>query len=282
MPAQTIRRIDVGDTTLPLADDGGDGPPVLFVHGAVADLRLWDRHRALLGGRHRGMALTLRYHGLDPWAEGWPPYGVGTHADDLIAVLEQLGPVHVAAWSYSGQVVLDVALRRPDLVRSALVHEPGVPSAVTDPSALAAWRAAAAAAFAPVEAALAAGDDVAAMTALLDSSGGGPDYVASQPAASRRVQVENARTVRLLFAQQPPPRIGPAELADLAVPVRITLGERSGPLYAVPAAAMQVAIATATHRVVPGAGHMWPDEDPAAFSDAVVALIAEVGSPPGF
>lgn len=56
---------------LALSDDGGPGEPVLFVHGALTDLRMWDEHRALLAARRgatgvRTLVFTQRYHHGSP------------------------------------------------------------------------------------------------------------------------------------------------------------------------------------------------------------------------
>ncbi|QJW85334.1 alpha/beta fold hydrolase [Ramlibacter terrae] len=93
----------------------------------MTDLRMWDEHRACVGTRYRTIAFTQRYHGASAWQADWPAYGVGTHSQDLTALIEQLdtGPVHLVAWSYAGHVAFDAALRRPELVRSLFVYEPG-------------------------------------------------------------------------------------------------------------------------------------------------------------
>lgn len=139
--------VPIRGAALPCSDNRADaGATLVFLHGAVTDLRLWDRHRALIGRRHRTIACTLRYHGemasRADWPADWPPYGAQTHADDLIELLDRLGtgPVVLVAWSYAGHVAFQAALQRPGLFRGLFVHEPGVPSYVDDPQSLAAWQ----------------------------------------------------------------------------------------------------------------------------------------------
>ena len=97
--------------------DQGSGPPVLFLHGALGDLRTWLPHIQAVSAQFRCIAYTQRYFGTQSWRNNGPPFGVATHADDLIALVEALGltPVSLVGWSYTGHVALHAALQRPDL-----------------------------------------------------------------------------------------------------------------------------------------------------------------------
>lgn len=267
-----MQAMTVNGTNVEYVDNGAAAPALLFLHGAVTDLRMWDVHRALAGERYRTIAYTQRYHGTGEWSATWPPYGVPTHSGDLIAFVEKLGvgPVHLVAWSYSGQTAFDAALRRPDLFRSVFVYEPGVPSFVTDPAALAAWGADAGAAFGPIFGAVTEGDNVKALELLLDASGQSAGYFERQSAASRAIQLANARTMsELMLRQQPAPQITCEQLAGLKVPTRVGYGADSRPLYSVVGGAAQGCIGGTGHLRVEGRNHMWPDADPAGFMRAV-------------
>src|SRR5690606_9238330 len=100
----------------------GQGEPLVLVHGAPSDCRVWQPHCELLAVRHRAIAYTQRYFGRGEWQQGWPPFGVRTHADDLVAVLKHVGePAHVVAWSYGAHVALVAASEAPQLFRSVFV-----------------------------------------------------------------------------------------------------------------------------------------------------------------
>jgi pimeloyl-ACP methyl ester carboxylesterase len=268
----------VRDAALECCDKEADGQAILFLHGAVTDLRMWDEHRACIGKRYRTIAYTQRYHGAGAWQANWPSYGVGTHSQDLTAFIEQLnvGPVHLVAWSYAGHVALDATLRRPELVRSLFVYEPGVPSFVSDPAALEALAADANAAFGPVFEAVRSGDTLRALALLLAASGQSADYFERQPEQAKALQIENARTLpELLLRQAPPPEITCEQLSALKVPTCIGHGAASRPLYAVVAQAAQRCLGANRHLVVPSANHMWPAEDPAGFAQAVVDFVEQ-------
>jgi pimeloyl-ACP methyl ester carboxylesterase len=221
-----------GDTTLS-AIESGQGPTLLLLHGAIADERLWAPHQALLADAFRTIAPTQRWFGNDEWAGGGPRFGVDTHARDLVGVLEALGgaPAHLAAWSYAGHVALTVAARRPDLVASVFLYEPGVPVYVTDPAELEVWSTDAEAMFGPIVDALEAGDTLLAMRCLLDAAGQREGVFDRLPEAGRRMHADNARTLKLQLDQAPPPPLSPQDLAALPMPVTVLWGGASRPVF---------------------------------------------------
>ena len=131
------RGLRVGADVFPYADVGR-GRPILFLHAAPGDHRMWQPHMALLADRWRCLAYTQRWFGTESWRPDGPPFGSATHATDLVNFVTALdiGPVALAAWSYSGHVALAAALARPDLFTSLFVYEPGFATYVTDPELL--------------------------------------------------------------------------------------------------------------------------------------------------
>lgn len=95
---------------------GGDGRPVLLVHGLSSNARLWDavaRHLAEAG--HPVVAVDLRGHGASAAVADDEPDATLQAAHDLAAVCTDLGwsaPV-VAGQSWGGNVVLQLAADRP-------------------------------------------------------------------------------------------------------------------------------------------------------------------------
>lgn len=59
-------------------------------------------HVAELADSCRAIAYTQRYFGRSEAHSHWPPFGIRTHADDLLAVLRAVASesAHVVAWSY--------------------------------------------------------------------------------------------------------------------------------------------------------------------------------------
>jgi pimeloyl-ACP methyl ester carboxylesterase len=108
-------------------DGGGRGQaPFLLVHGLASNARLWDGvAEELARAGHPVAAPDQRGHGRSDKPDDG--YDFATVAADLAAVIEGLGldrPV-VAGQSWGGNVVLELAARRPELVRGVVAVDGG-------------------------------------------------------------------------------------------------------------------------------------------------------------
>ena len=245
----------------------GTGPPVVLVHGAPSDHRMWLPHCAWLAARgFRAIAFTQRYFGMDPWSPDWPAFGTRVHADDLEDLLSALKePAHVIAWSYGAHVALAAAIEQPRLMRSLFVYEPGFPTWASDPEQLREFSADAERMFGPASAAVQRGDSEAAVRALIDGSSGGDGYFDSQPEERRRIQLDNARVMPKLFSQSPPVAITCEQLRALEVPTAVAWGARTRALFRIASAAAAACVQGPHAGAVANATHMWPEEDPNGF-----------------
>ena len=270
-----VRHMEVNGMPLPYVEQGR-GALLVLVHGAASDLRTWERQRAALAAHYRTIAFTQRYYGTAPWPADWPQYRIGTHADDLAAFIRGLGagPAHLVAWSSGSHIVLNVALRNPELVRSVFVYEPVVPSYVDDPAELKAIGDDAGAmvgsAFSPMK----AGDTKQAARLFIDGVAERGGYFDALPPAQQAIVLDNARVLPLMFdgGEQDAP-ISCSQLAQLKPRVAIARGEKVRPFFRIIADAAARCMPAARRIVVPGAKHMWPGEDPIAFSQTVHGFV---------
>ena len=253
--------------------DVGNGRPILFLHGALGDLRIWQGHCEALSRRYRCIGYTQRYFGLTPWRDDGPPFGVTTHAEDLTAFVEALGlaPVYLVAWSYSGHVAFQAALRRPDLFRRVMVYEPGVPSYVTDPVKLSAFGRDAQAIYGQIATAVNNGDLEEAACLMIDGSGG-DGYLDRQSSEYRTIVRDNLHSLPRLMAQESPLKITCEDLAALRMPVSIAHGSLTRPVFAIPSRAAARCIPHTRHMEVPGVGHLWPQEGVRGFAAMIEEL----------
>ncbi|MDB5523329.1 MAG: alpha/beta hydrolase [Rhizobium sp.] len=250
--------------------DLGSGRPVIFMHGVLGDLRTFTPHAEMLSDRYRTITYTQRYFGNRAWPEGGPPFGIETHAEDLVGFVEALGigPVFLVAWSYAGHAGLRAAQIRPDLFRAMFVYETGFQTFLTDPAEIAAFKADLELMFGPVFAAVNAGDNEKAARLLVNASAQDEYYFESRTELQMQVELENAAMMPKLLAQTPPPRITTDDLTALQVPISIACGAKSRPSYKlVSEAAMR--ILPGPHYMIPGVNHFWPDAEPNAFSGFV-------------
>jgi len=103
----------------------GAGDRVVFTHGAWTDGRGWHDVIERLDGRFETVTWDRRGHSRSQGRDGIG--SVKEDAADLAGLIEVLGgePVHAVGNSSGGSVVLNLVAQRPDLVKTAAVHEPG-------------------------------------------------------------------------------------------------------------------------------------------------------------
>ncbi|HSV80753.1 MAG TPA: alpha/beta hydrolase [Ramlibacter sp.] len=266
---------DVNGVRLPYVEQGA-GPIVLLVHGSVADHRTWDRQRALLARHFRVIAYSQRYFGVEPWKPGWPKMGVPTHTDDLAAFIRSLGvgPVHVVGWSSGASIAINAALRHPGLIKSAFAYEPALVSVVTDSTERETVAADRAAAFGPAVKAARAGDTDRAVREVLDGVENRAGALDAWPPAMQAVALENARTLPLeFFSSEPAPTVTCAQLGQLRPVVAVARGEMTRVSYRLIADAAARCIGGNQHIIVPNGRHLWPADEPQAFSEVVLTFL---------
>ena len=259
----------------------GKGVPVLFVHGAVGDLRFWEPQREAFAKQHRFVAYTYRYHGREPWADQGQQYSAQLHAADLAGLITALkaGPVHLVGLSYGGLLAAMVATKDPQLVRTLTLAEPALFGLLADTpegkKALEEWSKGAA----PMIAAVKAGNALEAtkhLSALVN--GDSPSDFDKLPAELRQILTDNARTMPLLFAAEP--TTVPCEaLRGITVPTLVVRGERTPNFFAQISEAVVKCIPGSRGIVMPGAAHAMSYENPSAFNREVLKFIAT--APPG-
>jgi pimeloyl-ACP methyl ester carboxylesterase len=99
----------------------GSGEPLVLLHGGLTDARFFSRNVPALAERFRVYTPDARGHGHTPDRPG--PITAELLAQDAAAFLDSVvgGPAHLAGHSMGGCTALDIALRRPDLVRRLIL-----------------------------------------------------------------------------------------------------------------------------------------------------------------
>lgn len=104
------------------------GTPAVYVHGLAGSATNFSDLAGLLAVRTGGVAVDLPGFGLSQPPDG-RDYSLGGQAATVEALLDRLGgrPVHLFGNSMGGAIVLLVADRRPDLVRTLTLVSPAMP-----------------------------------------------------------------------------------------------------------------------------------------------------------
>lgn len=122
--------IAVDGADLFVADTGGDGEPIVFLHGFLFDGRQFEAPIAHLCDTYRCISIDFPGQGRSqPSRHG---YSIDTLAADMADVVEQLGlgPVHLVGLSMGGFAGMRLAANRPELLRSlTLVNTSAAPHA---------------------------------------------------------------------------------------------------------------------------------------------------------
>ena len=255
----------------------GSGAPVVFVHGAVADLRFWEPQRAAFAKQYRFISYSQRYHGTGVWPDEGKQYSVETHAADLAGLITalKLGPVHLVGLSYGGAVAAQLATKEPQLLRTLTLAEPAVFALLADSPegkvALEAWTQGAV----PMMTALKAGDNVGATKELAALVlGDSVENFDKLPPGLRQVLLDNARTLPVLFAA-PQPTITCDALGGIKVPTLVVRGERTPVFFAATNAAVSKCIAGSTAVTIAKASHAMSFDNPEEFNRAVMGFIGQ-------
>ena len=105
----------------------GAGPPLVLIHGATLDQRMWDDQWDTFAARHCVIRYDLRgYGGSDLPAEQLQA-DTYAHHDDLAALLDHLEVerASVIGLSMGGMIALDFALAYPDRTRALVLVDAG-------------------------------------------------------------------------------------------------------------------------------------------------------------
>lgn len=113
-------RVSNGDVFLNY-EEGGEGTPLVLIHGLGSSLRFWDGVREPLEKHHRVIRYDARGFGESDRPAG--PYDTTTFARDLAGLLDVLGVerAHVVGLSMGGVIAQRFALDFPGRARSLVL-----------------------------------------------------------------------------------------------------------------------------------------------------------------
>lgn len=247
-------------------EEVGSGPCLVLTHGSWTDGTGWAQVVERLVERYRVVVWDRRGHTRSAVGDG-----VGSRdedAADLVGLIEQVSdaPVHLAGSSYGGIVTLTVVTERPDLVVSAAVHEPplfGLLEGTRD-DAVAAELRRSEAELRVVRGLLESRSHEGAARHFIEHVALGPGSWDQLPAPFRAVLVANAPTYLDELRDETALSIDAAALAATTVPIMLSQGTESPPLFAPVIGEVAALVPSAQVEVIEGAGHVphstHPDE----------------------
>jgi pimeloyl-ACP methyl ester carboxylesterase len=111
------QRIDTPNGAIGVRESGGQGPPVVLIHGNSSSCAFSRQLDGRLGRSFRLIAIDLPGHGASDDAKDPSAYSLPGHARAIQAVLDALGidEAYFVGWSLGGHIALEMA---PDLRNS--------------------------------------------------------------------------------------------------------------------------------------------------------------------
>jgi 3-oxoadipate enol-lactonase len=254
-------------------EEMGEGVPILLIPPSGATASTWGSVTEELARIGRVIAYDRRGYAR---SGGEPARSTSTHTDDAAALLESLQarPAVVVGTSAGAAIAVDLAVRRPDLVRVVVAHE--FP-----------WRytrhlpnRSQVGALARIGVLALCGRESDAAETLLRSAYayrvGGSAWDAF-PEEWRRAGRENAKAALVDFRNSIGVYPSRAELATVHVPVVCSYGARSPDSMVRLVRLLAAAIPTARTQRIEGAGHAAPFDATANFVQLVADAIASSG-----
>jgi pimeloyl-ACP methyl ester carboxylesterase len=238
----------------------GQGPPLVFAHGAAEDGRVWRPQLAGLADEFTVVAWDEPGAGRS--SDVPDDFTLADYANCLAALIEAqaLAPAHVAGVSWGGTVIQELYRRHPELVATLILSDTYAGWKGSLPEAEVRARvarvhqtlAASPGRFDPALPGLFAGEPPAEFLPLLEEIAG-------------TVRPESVKRAVLVMAE--------ADQRDLlprvVVPTLLVWGELDARSPLSVASQFERAIPNAKLVVLPGAGHLSHLEQPVQFNDAV-------------
>jgi pimeloyl-ACP methyl ester carboxylesterase len=252
----------------------GSGEPVVLVHGSWGDATSWRLVIPGLAERFRVLVYDRRGHSRSERPD--TPGSVDEDGDDLAALLEalDLAPAHVATNSWGGNIALRLAGRRPDVFRSLACHEPPLWSLLDGDAESQEALQRGARSLEEVGRHLVAGDHEGAARHFVEEVAFGPGAWDNElPARLRAVFVQNAPT--FLDELQDPNQldVDREALARLELPVRLTEGSESPPVFPRVIDRLAELIPRVSRETIVGAAHVPQLSTPERYVEAMTRAL---------
>jgi pimeloyl-ACP methyl ester carboxylesterase len=246
----------------------GDGPPLLLVAGGLADAGQFAALGEALAQQHTVISYDRRGNSRSPAPAGWTTTTVEEQADDAAALLAALAIPAASVYGHSigAPIALGLALRRPEVVDTVILHDPALMSVLADPGAVLAV-------VGPlVEEAMQAGGPAVAADAFYRFAVGSA-LDALEPATYERMKGDGAVLFGVEFQALSGWRVDEEALGRTRIPVLLLAGVESPPFFKEAADWLAARLGGSVEQL-PG-GHGAPFDHPADVAAQVARFVEQ-------
>ena len=269
-------------------EEEGSGDPLVFVHGIPTDYRAWMAQVEAFSKGRRVISLSRRYAHPNQRQGDVSDSTVQNNAVDLSGFIEKVvgGKADVVGHSYGGFISALLAADHPDVVKSLVLVEPAVSTLLVadqtssaqafglllrSPSVALSGRRFQTQSLGPSLRALDAGENERAVELNVDGIQDRKGAFRELPEESRRMMLDNARTVAELRTRFP--RFTVKEAGLITCPTLVVNGEQSALYLRKIGDLLAGAIPGAKRAVVPGSRHFPHMENPELFNSIVLGFL---------
>jgi 2-succinyl-6-hydroxy-2,4-cyclohexadiene-1-carboxylate synthase len=254
---------------------GGEGPPLVLLHGFTGSAATWQAHSAVFGKKFKTLAIDLLGHGNSDSPAEPARYRMESCVEDLTMLFDRLGlqRLNLLGYSMGGRVALHLTAANSDRIGALLLESasPGITGQAERQARVAG------------DEALANSIEQQGLEAFVEHWSSLPIF-ASQAALPEAVRaplraqrLSNnprglANSLRGLGAGVPPPLRD--RLKDVRAPTLLIAGGLDSK-YVGLARAMAAALPAGRLGIIPGAGHAAHLEQPEAFDRLVLEFLTE-------
>ncbi len=258
--------------------EGGEGLPLVFVHGGMGDWQSWAPQWEDFTARYRCITYSRRFSSPNRNTLSTTNHSVRAEARDLEALLDHwdAAPAFIVGTSYGAYTALQMALAAPGKVRAlALTEAPVLPFADRVPGGRQAREAFLRDVIHPADEAFRAGDVERAVALLtVGINGSGPGEAATDAGRARRMR--NADAMRALaFSSDAYPALDEELLRTFKVPTLLLTGEDTMPIHRATTQALKALLPHAPLKIVPGCGHGVHRDNPSVFNRTVLEFFKQ-------
>jgi pimeloyl-ACP methyl ester carboxylesterase len=205
----------------------GFGVPIVLVHGALNDYRVWYAQVPEFSKKYRVVAVSLRHYYPEKWDGRGDDFRISQHASDVANFIKKLnlGKVHLLGHSRGGAVVLNVATEHPEVIRTLILEDAsGMETLLPDTPESQKLAAETKESNDTLKKNLATGDVDMAARVFIDSLGGSGTWAKRSP-DQKQVLFDNLGTAVAAAGERPP--ITCAQIQKFDFPILLLNGERS-------------------------------------------------------
>jgi len=252
----------------------GSGYPIVLVHGALNDYRVWYAQEPEFSKKYRVIAVSLRHYYPEKWDGRGDGFLISQHASDIASFIKKLnlGKVHLLGHSRGGAVVLNVAKEYPEVIKTLILEDAsGMETLLPETPESQKLAAETKELIDTLKKNLATGDIDMAARVFVDSLGGSGTWAKRTP-DQKQILFDNLGTTVADTGERPPTTC--AQIQKFDFPILLLNGERSPKRYGEMFAAMRKCKSIAEPILIPNAAHAMNRDNPPAFNAAVLDFLA--------